>query len=182
MLVRFTQAQLTDLFKESVNTFFAKETTNILSGVSERSLCSRLAMYLEDNFSRFSITGNYNADTEYNRKQNGEVKTILDDQMQVIVISCDLLVHSRGMEVPDNLITIEMKKSHRPEAEKQSDKNRLRAMTKKQDVYSTDGQTNPEHVCGYIIGIYMEINNKARTCLFEKYKGGNIIDNWNEAF
>ncbi|MBC8988479.1 hypothetical protein H9X96_22245 [Pedobacter sp. N36a] len=133
MAIRFTQAQLTNLFKVSADTFFKKESHNILSGVSERSLCGRLAMYLENNFNIFKIEGNYYADTEYNRKQNGEVKTILDSKMQVITISCDLLIHSRGMEIPDNLITIEMKKSNRPKFEKLSDRNRLRAMTKKQE-------------------------------------------------
>jgi hypothetical protein len=181
MQVRFTQAQLTNLFKTSSDTFFEKETAHILNGVAERSLCSRLAMYLEQLMPGFGIEGYY-ADTEYNRKQDGQIKTILDDQMEVVVINCDLIVHSRGNEAPDNLIAIEMKKSNRPASEKLSDRNRLRALTKKNDVWSYDGKVHPEHVSGYIIGVYMELDLKKRKCLFEKYKGGDLIEKWDKDF
>ena len=131
---RFTQAQLTALFKAAVDVFFQRESDNILSGVSERNLCGRLAMYLENNFAAQRITGNYFADTEYNRKQNGEVKTIINDEHKIIKISADVLVHSRGLESPDNLITIEMKKSDRSPVKKKNDRLRLRALTKKSEV------------------------------------------------
>jgi len=108
MQVRFTQAQLTDLFKTSIDIFFQKETAHILSGVAERSHCSRLAIYLEQLKPRLGIEGYY-ADTEYNRKQDGQIKTILDDEMEVVVINCDLIIHSRGEKAPDNLIAVEMK-------------------------------------------------------------------------
>ncbi|SDE17913.1 hypothetical protein [Pedobacter soli] len=182
MQVRFTQNQLTELFKASASKLFQKDVNSILDGVSEPMLCSRMAIYMENLFPDYKIEGNYYADTEFNRKQNGKVKTIIDDQMQVIRIKCDLLLHSRGEEVPDNLITVEMKKSSRPAFHKAADRKRLRAMTKKQDVYSTDGTTHPEHVCGYIIGIYMEIDKSKRTCLFEKYKGGDMIESWSLTF
>jgi len=47
MQMRFTQAQLTNLFKQFIEIFFQKETNHVLSGVAERSLFSRLAIYLE---------------------------------------------------------------------------------------------------------------------------------------
>jgi len=181
MQPKFTMEQLSNLFKTSVIIFFSKETNNIMSGVSEQSLCGRLALYLEMNFKNYEIIGNYYADTEYNRKQNGKIKTILDGNERVIQISSDLLVHSRGEACPDNLITIEMKKSSRPLAHKIKDKIRLQAMTKKTDVWSWDG-TDREHVSGYILGIYMEIDQAKRTCKFEKYKGGNVIEKWIQPF
>ena len=134
-------------------------------------------MYLEANFVNYNIEGNYFADPEYNRKQNGEIKTIMDENETIIQISSDLLIHSRGTEAPDNLITIEIKKSTRSESKKISDKNRLRAMTKKNNVWSWNG-TDAIHVSGYILGIYMELNNKKQICSFEKYKGGDIIEKW----
>jgi len=179
MQVRFTQAQLTNLFKESIVVFFKRETNHVLSGVAERSLCSRLALYIEQLMPNHSIEGYY-ADTEYNRKQDGKIKTILDDNMEIVVINCDLIVHSRGEQMPDNLIAIEMKKSNRPEAEKVSDRKRLRALTKKNEVWNYEGIVYPEHVSGYTIGIYMELDLQKRTCIFEKYKGGDMIANWNQ--
>src|SRR5699024_5877495 len=62
----------------------------------------------------------------------------------------------------DNLIALEMKKSYRPMKEKENDKARLVALTKDSydGVWSFDGKTLPEHVCGYDLGIYYEIDSK----------------------
>lgn len=119
------------LMRHAVQTFFQKEQANILNGVAERNLCARLALYIELEMERVGLQGYY-ADVEYNRKQNGAVKTIMDDEYQIIRINCDLILHSRGEIIQrDNLIAVEMKKSERPQYEKDSDINRLRAMTKK---------------------------------------------------
>jgi len=181
MQVRFTQGQVSNLFKEALALFFAKETSHILSGVAERSLCARLAIYLERLLPNIHAA-DYYADTEYNRKQKGEIKTIIDDNLQIVKIHCDLLVHSRGEQVPDNLIAVEMKKSNAPEDEKAKDRLRLRALTKKSEVYNWKDVEPEVHVSGYIIGIYMELDLKNRTCIFEKYKGGDIIDKWGQDF
>jgi hypothetical protein len=88
-------------------------------------------------------------------------------------------MHSRGKHIEqDNLIAIEMKKSNAPEEEKQSDKERLKALMKDSfdDVWSFDGTTLPEHVCRYIIGIYYEINFSKRTILLEYYKQGELFE------
>src|SRR3546814_18128724 len=73
----------------------------------------------------------YRADTEYNRKQGGQVTTILDETMHVVRITCDLILHSRGRVVErDNLIALEMKRLSHPESEKQKDRVRLTGPTK----------------------------------------------------
>lgn len=119
------------LMRHAVQTFFQKERANILNGVAERNLCARLALYIELEMEQVGLQGYY-ADVEYNRKQNGAVKTIMDDEYQIIRINCDLILHSRGEIIQrDNLIAVEMKKIERPQYEKDSDINRLRAMTKK---------------------------------------------------
>jgi hypothetical protein len=71
-----------------------------------------------------------------------------------------------------------MKKSDRPSKEKQKDRDRLRALTKASfdDVWSNDGFTQPEHVCGYILGVYIEINRAKRTCLVEYYAKGHQVE------
>jgi len=171
---------LQNIFELSIDIFFSEELENILNDVNERNLCGRLAIYLENAAKENRIKGYY-ADPEYNRKQNGQVKTILDEEMNVVNINCDIILHSRGNIVAqDNLIAIEMKKSNRPEEEKESDKKRLRALTKDSydDIWSFDGVALPEHVCGYILGFYMELNIKARNCLLECYQKGIKTHEW----
>lgn len=175
---------LNKIFNESNNLFLKKEKENILNDVNERCLCGRLAIYLNDKVRENNIH-DYFVDPEYNRKQNGQIKTILDEECQVININCDIIIHSRGRNIQkDNLIAIEMKKSNRPEFEKISDKKRLRALTKESynDIWSNDGITLPEHVCGYTLGFYIELNIKKRECLIERYKKGNKIDESTQRF
>src|SRR3546814_16090161 len=75
--------------------FTEREAENILHGTSERNLCARWAPLLEMAAVEAGYDG-YRADTEYNRKQGGQVKTILDETMHVVRITCDLILHSRG--------------------------------------------------------------------------------------
>lgn len=175
---------LPDIFKDALDEFFASEAQNILSGVSERNLCARLAMQLERIANEKGLHGYY-ADTEYNRKQNGKVKTMMDDDMQVISITCDLILHSRGEIIEkDNLIAIEMKKSERPEEEKVSDRSRLRTLTKASfdDIWSYDGQTHPEHVCGYDLGYFVELNKNNSSYTVQEFKNGNLCRQFNGQF
>ena len=175
---------LSEIFKESLNTFFQRETRNILSGVSERNLCARLAIPLE-NIAHQKGFSEYYADTEYNRKQNGKVKTMLDEDMQVINITCDLILHSRGEVMGrDNLIAIEMKKSERPEEEKDSDRARLRTLTKSSfdDVWSFDGQTHPEHVCGYEVGYFVEVDKDNNYYKVQQFQEGKLTSEFDGQF
>jgi hypothetical protein len=99
----------------------------------------------------------------------------------VVSVTCDLIVHSRGENVKsDNLIAIEMKKATSPLLEKEKDKTRLIALTKDSydGVWSNEGKTFPEHVCGYALDIYYEINISKRSLSIEYYvKGENISSN-----
>lgn len=175
---------LDKIFKDSTDKFLAEEAENIINGVTERNLCGRLAIYLTDKLRKNKIL-NYYADTKYNRKQNGRVKTILDDELNVITIQCYLIVHSRGNNIQqDNLIAVEMKKSSRPELEKVNDRKRLRALTKENydEIWSYDGVTLPEHVCGYILGIYMILDIAKQTCYFEYYQKGQKVGYRTQSF
>ncbi|HEX8301302.1 hypothetical protein [Sphingomonas sp.] len=129
--------------------------------------------------------GQYRADTEYNRKQGGQVKTILDEAMHVVRITCDLILHSRGRVVErDNLIAIEMKRLSHPEREKQKDRVRLRALTKASfdDIWSADGRSLPEHVCGYSLGYFVELDADRRRFRFEEYQRGHLSNQMDRAF
>lgn len=168
---------LEQLFDKSLNVFLSRETENILNHISERNLCGRLALYITHNLDEYELKG-YFADPEYNRKQGGRVKTILDGEENIIPIQCDLIVHSRGNVIKhDNLIAIEMKKFNRPEVEKIADRKRLRTLTKDSydGVWSWEGEAHPEHVCGYLLGVYLIINIAERSCQIEYYSHGDIM-------
>ena len=158
---------------EQANLQFINEERNLLiSQVSERSLCGALMLKMHQCLpEKYS---NYHVDVEYNRNQ-GDLKTIVEDDFSIINITCDLIVHSRGENVQqDNLICLEMKKSNRPVEEKNKDRERVRVLTKDSydDVWSHDGVTLPEHVCRYVLGIYYEIDYKKETILIEYYSKG----------
>ena len=151
--------KMKQLFVAANEKFLSRDRNLFTDNVSERTLCAALKSHLERELegSEYSM---YYADVEYNRNC-GKVKTILDENLQVIKIQCDLIVHSRGKsENRDNLIALEMKKEYQPDEEKYKDRARLRALTKSKssvDVWSYDGKTFPQHVCGYVLGIYYEV-------------------------
>ena len=144
--------------------------------VSERSICGEFKTHFEK-FINENFDGYY-CDIEYNRNLNGQIKTIINENLEVINIQCDLIIHSRGEKVEqDNILALEMKKSSRPQEEKVKDKNRLIALTKQTfgDTWSFDGVSLPEHVCRYILGIYYEIDEDDKTVLLEFYERGQLI-------
>ena len=116
-------------------------------------------------------------------RNNGRVKTIYNDDLKVVTIICDLIVHSWGEIIEkDNLIALEMKKSYWPMKEKENDKARLVALTKDSynGVWSFDGKTLPEHVCGYDLGIYYEIDSKNCLVYIEYYVKGKKVRTYEE--
>jgi hypothetical protein len=170
------------LFMNSIVELKKADHESIMSDVSERNLCGRLAIFLTEEMNKLGIKGYY-ADTEYNRKQGGKIKIILSGDYQVIQINSDLIVHSRGeITECDNLIAIEMKKAHRPRDEKISDRHRLMAMTKDSydDIWSFDGTTHPEHVCRYVVGYYIIIDVRRNKLNFEMYQKGHLTAQWQE--
>jgi hypothetical protein len=70
---------LVEVFHESFSEFLKRERDNILNGVAERNLCARWSLYMQNAAGRYGLRG-YFADADYNRKQGGRVKTILDDR------------------------------------------------------------------------------------------------------
>jgi hypothetical protein len=166
------------VLSDAIERLFNADADMIMNGVAERSICGRLQVHLSGVLAEYGVL-EYFADVEYNRKQGGQIKTILDGQNHVIPITCDLIVHSRGSKIlQDNLITIEMKKSTRPKDERLADRMRLRAMTKVSfdDVWSADGRTHPTHVCGYLLGVYIILDLQARLATFEYYRRGAQYD------
>ena len=75
--------ELITLLRAALTQFVQREREYALTTVSERSLCARLATILENLAKNYGLIGYY-ADVENNRKQQGEVKTILDDNEELL--------------------------------------------------------------------------------------------------
>lgn len=162
---------------ESANKKLIKKDINLIKReTSERTICGALMMHLKSSLCGTPFSA-YNVDVEYNRNRDGIVKTILDNDMVVTNITCDLIVHSRGAFIEqDNLIALEMKKANRTKEEKDKDKNRLIALTKSEyDTWSYDGKTFPKHVCRYILGVYYEISKDYNQINLEYYRQGEMV-------
>ena len=73
-----------------------------------------------------------------------------------------------------------MKKAYRKVCEKERDKARLVALTKDSydEIWSFDGKTLPEHVCGYELGIYYEIDRKRSSIYVEYYAKGKKLKSY----
>ena len=171
------------MFSATLKEFLERDRESIIADVSEQMLCGRFATYLQINANNSGLK-DYYADVEYNRNM-GRVKTILDEQMRVISIRCDVILHSRGHNVGrDNLIALEMKKAYQPAEEKENDRARLRALTKKSydNIWSADGKTLPEHVCGYLLGYYLELDAQNARFLLEEYREGELYRSRNGKF
>lgn len=77
-----------------------------------------------------------------------------------------------------------MKRSERPEEEKVSDRARLRTLTKSSfdDVWSFDGETHPEHVCGYELGYFIELNLDENSYIAQKFRAGEFVGEFGGKF
>lgn len=170
--------ELEHIFEKANELFIRKNAMLFETRVSERTLCGALMIELHEVLKDTKYS-KYFVDVEYNRNVGGTLKTIkktirgMDEQ--IVTINCDLIVHSRGQNIFwDNLIALEMKKSTGRQRDKDSDRNRLECLTKsfEQDVWSYGGKVFPEHVCGYGLGVYYEVNFRRKTILVEYYKDG----------
>ena len=150
------------IFQRWFDEFLKRERANILNDIAERNLCGRLMIYLERAKDAHGLA-NYFTDTEY----------IIDSHTHVLIITCDLILHSRGTLQRDNLIAIEMKKKHHKKADKNADRERLIALTMQNNVYAI-GQI-PEHVSGYELGLFIELDVSGAQFLIETYRGGEMV-------
>ena len=171
-------SELEKIFERANKSFIRKNAMLFKTQVSERTLCGALMLELYEVLKQTKYS-DYFVDVEYNRNVGGALKTLkktirgLDEQ--IVTINCDLIVHSRGQSILcDNLIALEMKKSTGRQGDKDNDRIRLECLTKcpNQDVWSYGGKVFPEHVCGYGLGIYYEVNFRKETILLEYYKQG----------
>ena len=172
--------ELLNIFEEANKMMIINDNDLFITDVSERMFCGALMLHLHELIKETRYK-DYHVDVEYNRNKGSKLKTINKTirglENKIIRINCDLIVHSRGHNVlQDNLIAIEMKKSNRPKEEKNSDRERLIALTKDSfdNIWSFDGQVLPEHVCRYKLGIFYEINYRKQQIELEYYVRGDL--------
>lgn len=178
-----------EIFECSNHNFLISNQLLFDNRVSERTLCGALMIELHECIDKeFYRYQNYYVDVEYNRAKNGTVKhcikTIKGFDEKKSRINCDLIVHGRGnIQVPkENFIAVEMKKSTRSRNEKDSDRDRLKALTSLDNVYPWKGNSDPSIVCGYVLGIYYEINYKKEMIKIEYYNQGELIKKYELPF
>lgn len=123
---------LHDILIPSLKRLYQEDYNNIKYGVSERNICARLAHHMEnimreyDAKNRTSFFTSYNADVEYNRMGNGDLKCYEDNQKRPRYMVSDLLIQSRGYE--GNLLAVELKKKGSTKKDIEEDKKRLISM------------------------------------------------------
>lgn len=168
---------LIEIFEQANDSLLKDDIGLFQERISERTICGALMLQLNKIINKTNYK-EYFTDVEYNRNLNGKIKTILLGSGNVINITCDLIVHSRGTNnKQDNLIAIEIKKSTRPQKEKDSDRIRVKTLTRQSfdGVWSYDGESFPEHVCRYGLGIYYEVNFEKEEILLEYYSNGILF-------
>ncbi len=167
---------LEDVFREAIAEFLADEFTLVRKDAHEQSLCGRLAIYMDRAKERHGYKAYY-FDVEYNRRGEGRKQILHPITHQHIDVRCDILLHSRGDLDDDNLIALEMKKDNAEPEDKQSDRERLQALT-----LPTPEGGNPDYVCGYQLGYYLEIDIGKATLLIEEYCGGQMTQSETHEF
>ncbi len=169
---------LMKLFEEALHEFLGRERNNIIANISERNLCGRLMLYLDAARLRYELT-DYYTDTEYNRNL-GDIKRIRHSPTEFNIITCNLILHSRGQR-DDNLIAIEMKKKIHPTASKNADRMRLVALTRPRDAARRLSRRQ-DHVYGYHLGLFLELNTEDAEYLLEVYQEGEKVSEHRSPF
>ncbi len=154
--------------------FLGREHDNIQADISERNLCGRLMLHLDAATEGFELR-EYFTDTEYNRNLGDPKRIRHNPEDAPVIITCDLILHGRGRLSPDNLIAIEMKKKKHSRASKDADRRRLEALTRSRAAASRLSRSQ-DHVYGYQLGLFIELDTKRTAYLIEVYKVGAKVD------
>lgn len=158
---------LKDLFWEANRAFIEKDLDLLYEDISERCLCGALMHELNKQLEK-NDCNNYYADVEFNRNKK-RIKQLHNDDGFVSNILPDIIVHSRGKEIPDNLLVLEMKKSSANQQDKENDRNRLKKMT-------NQNCNESHHSYEYLLGIYYEIDFGKKQIFIEFYQDGENVE------
>ncbi|MDE7456698.1 MAG: hypothetical protein K2M96_08330, partial [Prevotella sp.] len=143
---------------------------NIKNGVSERNICARLSLHLEnqmrkyDNSHKCNLFQGYYADVEYNRMGNGNPKKYENSEHRPQYMVSDLLIQSRGPQ--NNLLAVETKRKSNYKHIKE-DKERLESLV------SSPTQDSPANcVHDTVVGAFIRYSpNGIEMDIFENIDG-----------
>lgn len=110
---------------------------NIRFGVSERNICARQALHMENlmrSCSHRDLFEGYYEDVEYNRMGNGELKRYENSEHLPQYVVSDLLIQSRGEA--RNLLAVEMKRKGNY-VNRNEDRQRLESLVSPVPVHNT---------------------------------------------
>jgi hypothetical protein len=119
--------------------------------ICERTLSSRLAIYLQEAFK------DYNVDCEYNRHIN-DIKNINGKK-----IYPDIIIHKRKND-DDNLVWIEVKKEDSDTVQMNEDRERLNFVTSSNEQYK------------YKLGVFIIFSQNKRDLVIEYYVNGQKLE------
>lgn len=132
---------------KSIQEVYLNDRELLYNKVSERCVCARLALYLEQLTRQNNKLDGYYVDVEYDRMQDGLAKRIGLGKKKHI---CDLLIHSRGKQKPDNLLAVEMK-VHNNYTNAPDDRGRLYNLVQHRN------KKNKDSVCETIYGVFLRL-------------------------
>lgn len=182
---KYSFNELKKTFDEANILFLENNKQLFENKVSERCMCG--ALMLELSKSKKNIIENdlycddylteYFVDVEYNRNIE-KCKTIVNDECNIIKVTCDIIMHSRGRNInQDNLIAIEMKKHKISKSPDIDDYNRLRALTKPlTENAKLNNYALPVNVCGYSMGVYYIVDTYAMVVKILYFQNGEECD------
>ena len=128
---RVQEIVLNDVLIPALQYLYEFDYDNIKFDVSERNICARLALHMENIMRRYDagkdnpLFAKYFADVEYNRMGNGDIKRYENSEHLPKEMVSDLLIQSRG-EAP-NYLAVEMKKKKNRQ-NREEDRVRLKAL------------------------------------------------------
>lgn len=161
-----------DLLSKSIKELIATDKRLLDLKVSERCICARLALHIDNNMREYDkengsrVFEGYYADVEFNRMYGVLPKKVFYDDIKHSV-SCDLLIHSRGEKTLDNYLCLEMKKEENKE-KCEEDRKRIMAMT------ISNPKSNTEYVENTLVGVYMTLTPSSFELEF--YKKGEFYE------
>lgn len=161
---------INEILIPSLRMLYKIDFDNIKNGVSERNICARLSLHIENIMRKYDELNDtcffhdYYADVEYNRMGNGELKRYENSKHRPQYMVSDLLIQSRGPK--PNLLAVEMKRKGNKK-NVQEDKERLMSIV-------TSSSPNSLAQCVYdtLIGAFIEYSSQgAQIEIFENVEG-----------
>lgn len=155
--------QIKKSVENSIDQIMSNDDFLLEINVHERSICYKLASYLQEYFD------DLNVDSEYNRRYDGDKKELTLEGKKSLVFP-DIIVHSRNTD--HNLLVIEIKKSNNSNTTK--DDLKLREFT---SIYNKPDKAHYNYTYG--LQIIFNVNNvHENPTNMRWYKNGELIEEY----